>query len=205
MRGHPTTRALLLLGGASACNALAQAQAQGPATPQQVEIIGTSPLPGLGVDRELLPYGTLVVRRPAIDAAQPTNTTDLLSRRLPGVQVNDEVRRVHADPPPQVCQLRQRRVGVVDPLQRVSGRPVAAGEVFRVRAAAGGDAVRVDARHGRDREPLAERGRRRVAVEPPHRRQHGLDGLLPAVNAADEQHAGFRYVRVDVVRGEQAR
>lgn len=86
MRGHPTTAwRLVALGAITACTA---AQAQSDAA-QQVEVIGTSPLPGLGVDRELLPYGTLTVRRAAIDAARPVNTTDLLARRLPAMQVND--------------------------------------------------------------------------------------------------------------------
>ena len=56
---------------------------------QRVEVIGTSPLPGQGVDRDALPYGTQVLRRGAIEAAQPDTTTDLLARRIPGVQVND--------------------------------------------------------------------------------------------------------------------
>ncbi|HEX6018743.1 MAG TPA: TonB-dependent receptor [Burkholderiaceae bacterium] len=86
---HPTTRrlaALAALAALSTGSALAQAQGAGT---HQVEVIGTSPLPGLGVDRDLLPYGTLTVRRPAIDAAQTANTTDLLARRLPGMKVND--------------------------------------------------------------------------------------------------------------------
>ena len=89
MRGHPTTHVLLVLGGATACNALAQVPAPDPPVPQQVEVIGTSPLPGLGVDRNTLPYSTSVLRRSAIDGAQAANTTDLLVRRLPGMQVND--------------------------------------------------------------------------------------------------------------------
>ncbi len=86
MRGHPTrTRWLVAL---AAIAATAPAQAQRDAA-QQVEVIGTSPLPGLGVDRDLLPYGTLTLRRAAIDAAQAANTLDLLARRLPGMQAND--------------------------------------------------------------------------------------------------------------------
>jgi outer membrane cobalamin receptor len=54
-----------------------------------VEIIGTSPLPGQGVDRDTLPYTTQLLRRSTIDAAQADNTTVLLARRLPGVQIND--------------------------------------------------------------------------------------------------------------------
>lgn len=56
---------------------------------QRVEVIGTSPLPGQGVGRDTLPYTTQVIRRSEIDAAQAQNTSDLLARRIPGVQVND--------------------------------------------------------------------------------------------------------------------
>jgi outer membrane cobalamin receptor len=56
---------------------------------QTIEIIGSSPLPGQGIDRAVLPYNTQVVRRSRIDAAQADNLSDLLQRNLPGVQVND--------------------------------------------------------------------------------------------------------------------
>ncbi|MBP7667891.1 MAG: TonB-dependent receptor, partial [Burkholderiaceae bacterium] len=60
------------------------------ATPaQQVEVIGTSPLAGLGVDRNLLPYASQTVRRGALDQAQGDHMTDYLARRMPGMQVND--------------------------------------------------------------------------------------------------------------------
>ncbi|MDH4393671.1 MAG: TonB-dependent receptor [Aquabacterium sp.] len=67
---------------------LAQSAAAAP-TSQQVEVIGTSPLAGLGVDRNLLPYASQTVRRNALDQAQADNMTDHLARRLPGMQVND--------------------------------------------------------------------------------------------------------------------
>jgi hypothetical protein len=67
---------------------LAGAQAQ-TAPAQTIEIIGTSPLPGQGTARELLPYATTLLRRRAIDAAQAENSTDLLARRVAGAQVND--------------------------------------------------------------------------------------------------------------------
>ncbi len=68
---------------------IAAAQSAPAAEPQRVEVIGTSPLPGQGIERDKLPYATQVLRRDAIDAAKADNTTDLLARRLPGVQVND--------------------------------------------------------------------------------------------------------------------
>ena len=71
----------------------AVAQAAPETTPAQqlerVEIIGVSPLPGQGVDRNLLPYSTQVLKRDAIDQAQAANQIDFLNRRVPGVQIND--------------------------------------------------------------------------------------------------------------------
>lgn len=79
----------------TALAALAAITATGPATvaaqatTPQVEVIGTSPLAGLGVDRNLLPYASQTVRRSALDQAQGDHMTDFLARRLPGMQVND--------------------------------------------------------------------------------------------------------------------
>ncbi|HSV71156.1 MAG TPA: TonB-dependent receptor [Methylibium sp.] len=56
---------------------------------ERVEVIGVSPLPGQGIDRNILPYSTQVLKRDAIDSAQAVNQTDFLNRRVPGVQVND--------------------------------------------------------------------------------------------------------------------
>lgn len=77
-----------------ACCSLATAQTTPPladsAPPtERVEIIGTSPLPGQGIDRNLLPYSTQLIRRARIDEAQATNLSDYLARRIPGVQIND--------------------------------------------------------------------------------------------------------------------
>ena len=71
---------------------LAAAQpAAAPAKPQleRVEIIGVSPLPGQGVDRNLLPYSTQLIKRERIDEAQAGNLSEFLNRRITGVQVND--------------------------------------------------------------------------------------------------------------------
>jgi len=54
-----------------------------------VEVIGTSPLPGQGVDRNVLPYATQTMRRARIDEAQADNLIDFMGRNLPGVQIND--------------------------------------------------------------------------------------------------------------------
>ncbi len=56
---------------------------------ERVEVIGVSPLPGQGIDRNLLPYSTQLIKRDRIDEAQAQNQVDYLNRRVPGVQVND--------------------------------------------------------------------------------------------------------------------
>lgn len=85
-------RTALALAAASAlapATSLAQSAVPAASAAQQVEVIGTSPMAGLGVDRNLLPYASQTVRRNALDQAQAENMTDHLARRLPGMQVND--------------------------------------------------------------------------------------------------------------------
>jgi outer membrane receptor protein involved in Fe transport len=91
--------AMMALSGAWAGTAAAQSSTGGaPASdvavavgPQlgRVEIIGTSPLPGQGIDRNLLPYNTQVIKRDQLDASQSVNLSDFMNRRMVGVQVND--------------------------------------------------------------------------------------------------------------------
>ena len=86
-----TTRstALLCIGLALASLSDAHAQAAATAEPQRVEVVGRSPMPGLGVDRELLPYNAQVIGRGALDQAQAENLSDHMLRRVPGLQVSD--------------------------------------------------------------------------------------------------------------------
>jgi outer membrane receptor protein involved in Fe transport len=74
---------LVLLGALAGPAAVAQ-----PVPQQTIEIVGTSPLRGQSVPRDALPYTTQRLRRDEIDAAQAETLTDLLARRVPGVQVN---------------------------------------------------------------------------------------------------------------------
>jgi outer membrane receptor for Fe3+-dicitrate len=69
--------------------AVAQEQPAGQATLPPVEVIGTSPLPGQGIDRNILPYSTQTVRRGRIDDAKSDTALDFMNRNMPGVQVND--------------------------------------------------------------------------------------------------------------------
>lgn len=80
-----TTLLLLAMSASGWPFAAAQNEPDAPV----VEIIGTSPLPGQGVDRNLLPYATQVFKRAAIEQASPENLTDLMSRRIVGAQIND--------------------------------------------------------------------------------------------------------------------
>jgi outer membrane cobalamin receptor len=90
-RQRSTPVAWAAAGFCAAFGAVGPVVAQTAATPpaQTVEIIGTSPLPGQGVDRALLPYTTQVMRRSQVEGAQADNLSDLMQRRLSGVQVND--------------------------------------------------------------------------------------------------------------------
>lgn len=83
-RALATTAAIAALATLAPATAAAQTGA-----PQQVDVVGTSPLAGLGVDRNLLPYASHTARRGALDQAQADTMTDHLARRLPGMQVND--------------------------------------------------------------------------------------------------------------------
>ncbi len=93
-RQHPIQRPialatqLALLSLAAQSLQSAHAQSATPAL-QPVDVVGTAPLPGQGVNRDDLPYSTQVLRRQQLDAAQADNLSDHLARRLPGVQVSD--------------------------------------------------------------------------------------------------------------------
>jgi outer membrane receptor protein involved in Fe transport len=55
----------------------------------QVEVVGIAPLPGLGIDRELLPYSVQGASSKAIRQAQAGTLADFMARNLSGVNVNE--------------------------------------------------------------------------------------------------------------------
>ena len=55
----------------------------------RVEVVGVAPQPGLGIDRELLPYSVQGASSKTIRQAQAGNLTDFMARNLNGVNVND--------------------------------------------------------------------------------------------------------------------
>jgi outer membrane receptor protein involved in Fe transport len=63
-------------------------QASAPAIPR-VEVVGIAPQPGLGIDRELLPYSIQGASSKTLKQAQPENLADFMARNLGGVNVND--------------------------------------------------------------------------------------------------------------------
>ena len=87
---HLARRGLALLALAGPASAQQAGTAAGePAQLEPVVVIGTSPLPGQGVERDKLPYGTQVIQRDRIDEQKPLNLVDYLNRSVPGVQVNE--------------------------------------------------------------------------------------------------------------------
>ena len=69
--------------------AAAQVCAAQTATLPDVEVVGSGPIPGQLIDRNVLPYQTQTIRRERIDQTLPDNLLDLMSRQMAGVQVND--------------------------------------------------------------------------------------------------------------------
>jgi outer membrane receptor protein involved in Fe transport len=55
----------------------------------RVEVVGIAPQPGLGIDREMLPYSVQSASSKTTRQAQAGNLTDFMARNLNGVNVND--------------------------------------------------------------------------------------------------------------------
>jgi hypothetical protein len=56
---------------------------------QAVEVVGTSPLPGLGIEKNKLPYDVQTVTSEQINNGQSLNLTEFMSRNLTGVNINE--------------------------------------------------------------------------------------------------------------------
>ncbi len=90
-RQHTPCRPWPMLGlslGLGTGAALAQSPAA-PAASPSVEIVGTAPLAGLGVDRDRLPYASVLLRRETLETAHGESLTDLLARRVSGMQTSE--------------------------------------------------------------------------------------------------------------------
>lgn len=56
---------------------------------QEVEVVGTSPLPGIGIEKDKLPYDVQTVTDEQLYRGQSLNLTEYMSRNLLGVNVNE--------------------------------------------------------------------------------------------------------------------
>lgn len=54
-----------------------------------VEVVGTSPLPGIGIEKDKLPYDVQTVTDEQLYQSQTLNLTDYMSRNLLGVNINE--------------------------------------------------------------------------------------------------------------------
>ncbi len=55
----------------------------------QVEVVSTSPLPGIGIEKDKLPYDVQTVTSEQLYQSQTLNLTDFMSRNLLGVNINE--------------------------------------------------------------------------------------------------------------------
>jgi len=56
---------------------------------KEVEVVGTSPLPGIGIEEDKLPYDVQSINAEALYRSQSMNLTDFMSRNLSGVNINE--------------------------------------------------------------------------------------------------------------------
>lgn len=87
-RGYAAAGGMLLACGAAV--AADGVMAAYPATAMlSVDIVGVAPLPGLGVDRNQLPYQVQTANAIAVGAAAGQNLSEFMARKLTGVNVNE--------------------------------------------------------------------------------------------------------------------
>lgn len=58
-------------------------------TLKEVEVVGTSPLPGIGIEEDKLPYDVQSVTAEDIERGQTMNLTDYMARNLSGITINE--------------------------------------------------------------------------------------------------------------------
>ncbi|MEY5002514.1 MAG: hypothetical protein RL678_323 [Pseudomonadota bacterium] len=56
---------------------------------KEIEVVGTSPLPGIGIEEDKLPYDVQSVTSSDIERSQTMNLTDFMSRNLSGITINE--------------------------------------------------------------------------------------------------------------------
>lgn len=66
-----------------------QAESKQDKALQAVEVVGTSPLPGIGIEKDKLPYDVQTVTEEQLYRGQSLNLTEYMSRNLLGVNINE--------------------------------------------------------------------------------------------------------------------
>ncbi len=74
---------------ASALHAQEQGASPQEKTLKEVEVVGTSPLPGIGIEEDKLPYDVQSVTAADIERSQTMNFTDYMARNLSGITINE--------------------------------------------------------------------------------------------------------------------
>jgi len=90
---HGPERACCLIAAAVLSPFAVAAEPERPETPSAampvVEVVGIAPLPGLGIERELLPYPVQLANEKIIRKAGGENLAEFMSRNLTGVNINE--------------------------------------------------------------------------------------------------------------------
>ena len=84
---RPTVLALVIAATFSAPGLMAQETTEKKL--QSVEVVGTSPLPGIGIEKNKLPYDVQTANEEQIVNAQSLNLSEYMARNLTGVNIND--------------------------------------------------------------------------------------------------------------------
>lgn len=84
-----TSASARLIAGIVAGVAMASAAARAQETLPEIQVIGTSPLQGAGIDRDKVPAMTHTVTADDLQRTYSPNVTDTLYQRIPGVTLSD--------------------------------------------------------------------------------------------------------------------
>jgi len=80
---------LTALAGSFAVNALAQSGSESSNSLKEVQIINTSPLPGIGIEKAKLPYDVQTFNSATLREGNSLNLSEFMTENLNGVNVND--------------------------------------------------------------------------------------------------------------------
>ena len=89
MRNSLRLKPVALMIAAAFSSSSAIAQDAGDKKLQAVEVVGTSPLPGIGIEKNKLPYDVQTVSEEQITNGQSMNLSEYMARNLTGVNINE--------------------------------------------------------------------------------------------------------------------